>query len=46
MRRALTAELQGLQDALSEASVEARKVPIREICSRTNALPEWEEALQ
>jgi antitoxin VapB len=42
VRQALNAELERLPDALSEASVEARKDAIREICRRTSALPEWQ----
>jgi antitoxin VapB len=41
VRQALNAELERLPDALSEASVEARKAAVREICRRTSALPEW-----
>ena len=40
VRQALNAELERLPDPLSEASVEARKAAIREICRRTSALPE------
>ncbi|QCH15036.1 ribbon-helix-helix protein, CopG family [Synechococcus sp. CB0101] len=42
VRQALNAELERLPDPLSEASVEARKDAIREICRRTSALPEWQ----
>ncbi len=42
VRQALNAELEWLPDPLSEASVEARKVAIGEICRRTSALPEWQ----
>jgi antitoxin VapB len=43
VRQALSAELERLPDALSEASVEARKQAIRAICQRTSAHPEWQE---
>jgi antitoxin VapB len=42
VRQALNAELERLPDPLSEASVEARKDAIRDICRRTSALPEWQ----
>ena len=42
VRQALNAELKRLPDPLSEASVEARKAAIRDICRRTSARPEWQ----
>ena len=42
VRQALSAELERLPDALSEASVEARKEAIRAICRRTSTNPAWQ----
>ncbi len=42
MRQALSAELDRLPDALSAASVEARKEAIRAICRRTSSNPAWQ----
>jgi antitoxin VapB len=42
VRQALSAELERLPDALSEASVEARKEAVRAICRRTSANPAWQ----
>ena len=42
VRQALSAELERLPDALSEASVEARKEAVRAICRRTGANPAWQ----
>ena len=39
---ALSAELERLPDALSEASVEARKEAVRAISRRTSANPAWQ----
>ena len=39
VRQALSAELERQPDALSEASVEARKEAVRAICRRTSANP-------
>ncbi|CAK6697532.1 hypothetical protein MNNICLKF_02264 [Synechococcus sp. CBW1107] len=44
VRQALSAELERLPDALSEASVEARKEAVRAICRRTGANPAWQGA--
>ena len=42
VRQALSAELERQPDALSEASVEARKEAVRAICRRTSANPTWQ----
>ena len=42
VRQALSAELERQPDALSEASVEARKEAVRAICRRTSANPAWQ----
>ena len=42
VRQALRAELERQPDALSEASVEARKEAVRAICRRTSANPAWQ----
>ena len=39
VRQALSAELERLPNAMSEASVEARKEAVRAICRRTSAIP-------
>ena len=42
VRQALSAELERLPDAMSEASVEARKEAVRVICRRTSTNPAWQ----
>jgi len=42
VRQTLNAELERLPDTQSQASVEARKEAIREICRRTSARPDWQ----
>ena len=42
VRQALSAELERLPDAMSEASVTARKEAVRVICRRTSTNPGWQ----